>query len=268
MGNRKNMRIDFTKKRQLSSRRHNAPAVCYPHLLCFTLGAAVACWLLASVPFTANADDHGAAEKPAVVCIDPGHPSEVSAARTRQHGLTELDMNWQVAVLLAERLKARRYTVVMTKKSRDEFVTNRRRAEIANHAHALLLLRLHCDTGRGSGITFYAPTQPGRHGSDVGPSAQVIADSRAAAHAVHDGALPVLGRALHDNGVKSDCDTLIGGKQGALTGSIYSQVPAVTIEMVFLSNKADADFLRAEAGREKMADALAAGVAAWVEKSH
>jgi len=42
---------------------------------------------------------------------------------------------------------------------------------------------------------------------------------------------------LKDGGVRGDSKTLIGSKQGALTGSIFSQVPIVTIEMVVLAIK-------------------------------
>ena len=33
-------------------------------------------------------------------------------------------------------------------------------------------------------------------------------------------------------GVKTDRQTAIGGKQGALTGSVFSEVPVVTVEML------------------------------------
>jgi N-acetylmuramoyl-L-alanine amidase len=49
-----------------------------------------------------------------------------------------------------------------------------------------------------------------------------------------------------------------------LTGSIFSRVPVVTIEMVVLSNKQDAKFIKAERGQAKMAKAIADGVAKFV----
>ena len=68
-------------------------------------------------------------------------------------------------------------------------------------------------------------------------------------------------------GVRGDSATAIGSKQGALTASIFSQVPIVTIEMVDLSNKADADFIKSEAGQKRMAHAISAGVAAFATPS-
>ncbi|HEX2950650.1 MAG TPA: hypothetical protein VHV83_13970, partial [Armatimonadota bacterium] len=36
-----------------------------------------------------------------VVCLDPGHPSEVNTGRTVQHGVMEIAINWQVSQRLA-----------------------------------------------------------------------------------------------------------------------------------------------------------------------
>ncbi|HEY3379878.1 MAG TPA: N-acetylmuramoyl-L-alanine amidase [Armatimonadota bacterium] len=200
------------------------------------------------------------AQAGAVVCLDAGHPSEVNAGRTVQHGVTEVTMNWQVTQRLAAVLRARGVTVVLTKRTEREYVSNRRRAEIANAAHAALLLRLHCDTGRGSGITVYYPDRPGRAQGVTGPSRDVLRDSAIAANLLHDGAAAILGSALHDNGVKGERATYIGRRQGALTGSIFSQLPVVTVEMVFLSNLHDARFIRSPRGQQLLANALAEGV--------
>ncbi len=201
------------------------------------------------------------------ICLDPGHPSEVNAACTVQNGVTELAMNWQVAQRLASLLRAHDITVVMTKRSRDEFITNRRRAEIANAVHAALLLRLHCDTGRGSGFALYYPDHAGKHDGHVGPSAAVMAASKRAAGLLHAGMVAALGATLRDNGIKTDRQTAVGRKQGALTGSIFSTVPVVTVEMVVLSHKADADFIRNAGGQQRIAEALAESVRRYVHSS-
>ena len=71
-----------------------------------------------------------------------------------------------------------------------------------------------------------------------------------------------LGEALRDNGVRTDYQTKVGREQGgALTGSIFSEVPVVTIEMVVLSNPDDAEFIKTEEGQRRMAESIADGVA-------
>ncbi len=200
-----------------------------------------------------------------VVCIDPGHPSEVSSAETEQNGVTEVAMNWEVALRLKALLEAKGITVVMTKNSLMEKVTNKRRAEIANDAGAAILLRLHCDTGNNHGYTIYAPNRQGTAQGKTGPSQAIIDTSQKAAEVLHTGINTVLsGSVLRDNGVKGDSATSIGSKQGALTGSIFSTVPAVTVEMCFLSNADDAQFISSETGQNKMADALARGVVEYL----
>lgn len=200
-----------------------------------------------------------------VVCIDPGHPSEVSSAETEQNGVTEVAMNWEVALRLKALLEAKKITVVMTKSSLMEKVTNKRRAEIANDAGAAILLRLHCDTGNNHGYTIYAPNRQGTAQGKTGPSQAIIDASQKAAELLHTGMNTLLsGSILRDNGVKGDSATSIGSKQGALTGSIFSTVPAVTVEMCFLSNADDAQFISSESGQDKMAAALALGVVEYL----
>ena len=74
-----------------------------------------------------------------------------------------------------------------------------------------------------------------------------------------------LSGALRDNGVRTDYQTKVGREQGgALTGSIFSEVPVVTVEMVVLSDRDDAEFIKAEAGQRRMAAAIADGIARFV----
>jgi N-acetylmuramoyl-L-alanine amidase len=203
-----------------------------------------------------------------VVCLDPGHPSEVSSGRTVQNGIAEVDANWAVASELGALLRQADVQVVFTKSRADQFVTNRQRAQIANRASSSLMLRLHCDTGGGSGITFYYPEREGSSGGMRGPSQEVRRQSRVAAQALHAAAVTRLGTALADNGIKPDHETKIGSKQGALTGSIYSTVPVVLVEMVFLSNKHDAEFVSSHEGQQALARALAAGVIQYLSHSN
>jgi len=66
-------------------------------------------------------------------------------------------------------------------------------------------------------------------------------------------------------GLRSDAATYIGGQQGALTGSIYSRVPVVLVEMVTLSHRGDDAFIATDAGQLSMARALTAGIAAGLK---
>lgn len=201
------------------------------------------------------------------VCLDPGHPSENNDGATLYNGLTEVKINWQVAQLLAILLREQGISVVMTKDYLTQSVTNQKRALIANQAKANLFMRLHCDSGGGpgiNGITFYYPDRQGTKDGKTGPPLDIIAKSRRASSVIHAKTVAKLGVSLHDNGIKGESQTLIGEKQGALTGSIYSEVPVITVEMVFLDYEPDARFIGSEDGREKMAEALNEGIMTYL----
>jgi N-acetylmuramoyl-L-alanine amidase len=198
-------------------------------------------------------------EDSVVVVIDPGHPSETSAG-TVQRGVAEVHIAWQVAGRLSAELRSRGYRVVMTKDREDQLVHNERRARIANEAGAALMVRLHCDANVGSGFAVYHPDRPGTVRGVTGPSDSVIEQSRRAAAAVHAGMAAVLGERLHDGGIRGDSHTYVGSRQGALTGSIFSRVPVLTIEMVVLGHPSDARFIISDEGQALMARAIAEGV--------
>lgn len=197
-----------------------------------------------------------------VICIDPGHPSE-NGVGTRGKNLTEVAVCWKVALALRDELRAGGYTVVLTKSTENQKVTNRKRAEIANASKAALLLRLHCDAGKGTGFATYFPDRTGKVGKVTGPARAVLSASKAAASKFHPAAVGALD-GLSDAGLHPDTKTMIGGKQGALTGSIYSRVPVLLVEMAVLQNPKDEAFFLAPGGYQKMAKALAAGVRAAV----
>jgi N-acetylmuramoyl-L-alanine amidase len=203
-----------------------------------------------------------------VVCIDPGHPSETSAGTVSRDGtLTERHVDWVVALRLRDLLEQSGYRVVLTKSSEREMVKNRTRAEIANTAHASLFLRLHCDSAPTNGLAIYYPDRQGHSHGTVGPSQQVIRDSRDAAQAMHAAIIDALAGKLRDRGVHGESATLIGARQGALTGSIYARVPAVTVEMVVLDNAHDFALARTDSGQNLIARALFAGVNAYFKKA-
>ena len=196
------------------------------------------------------------------ICIDPGHPSEVGEG-ARGKELTEIRAAWLVAKRLEALLKAAGHEVKLTKLSEKEFVKNRKRAEISNTFQANLLVRLHCDSEGGTGFWTYFPDRPGTDSTGKrGPSAEVITACKQKAPKFHAALAAGLKGALRDNGCLPDIRTAVGSKQGALTGSIWSQVPVVLVEMCVLSNAKDEAFLLSEVGQERMAKALAAGVEA------
>jgi N-acetylmuramoyl-L-alanine amidase len=204
----------------------------------------------------------GVEPHPAIV-IDPGHPSEVSSGATMHNGTSEVHIAWLVAQRLATLLRAQGYTVVMTKPAERTMVTNVERARIGNSAKATLVVRLHCDDSPDSGYAIYHPDRAATVQGRTGPSETVMGASAAAAESLHVSMSRMLAGKLKDGGVRGDSKTAIGSKQGALTGSVFSDVPVVLIEMVTLSNARDAAFIEQPAGQSLMAQAIAQGIARY-----
>ena len=212
-------------------------------------------------------DDKAVALKNRTVCIDPGHPSEVNSGNAVQNGTTETHIDWAVAKKLQKALISKGFRVVMTKNHESQLVRNRNRAQIANRAKATLMVRLHCDTGNDRGFALYYPDRTGTISGVTGPDENVRLRSRRAAENLAEEMEKVLGGDLKSGGVRGESKTFIGGKQGALTGSVFSKVPIVTVEMVTLSRSADAIFIKSEAGQNKMAQAIANGIESFLKAS-
>jgi N-acetylmuramoyl-L-alanine amidase len=179
------------------------------------------------------------------VCLDPGHPSE-NGAGSRGKRLTEVEVAWRVAKRLEELLLADGYQVVLTKRTQNEKVVNRRRAEIANSSQADLLLRLHCDAAAGSGFGVYYPAHSGRAHRVTGPSAAVRQASAALARKFH----PAVAQAL----------------QGVHKDRGFSKVPVLLVELAVLTNPRDEAFLASKKGFEALCQALRKGVYAAVPR--
>ena len=123
------------------------------------------------------------------------------------------------------------------------------------------MVRLHCDAGSGTGFALYYPDRQGTAEGRTGPSARVMTRSRAAAVALNTAMAALLSPAhLRNGGVLGDSRTYVGSQQGALTGSIFSEVPVVTVEMAVLTNRHDARFIGSPEGQARMAGAIIAGV--------
>lgn len=195
-----------------------------------------------------------------IIAIDPGHPSETSGG-CAHHGLSELQICWEVALKLEKLIaKEPKLKSIKTKSEVNTKVTNRERAEISNEAGAAMMIRLHCDSGKGTGCTVYYPDKQGTKFGVTGPSAEVISRSQMAAESMQKGLAKILGSQLKLNPIKTDSVTYVGSKQGALTGSIFSQVPAIVVEMVYLNNASDAALIKTPEGQDLLAKAMLEGI--------
>jgi len=201
--------------------------------------------------------------QPPMVAIDPGHPSETSQGASGPEGATEIQVNWAVGKKLQALLEGAGYRVVLTKLVEEELVTNRHRAEAGTLHGADVMVRLHCDAGDHRGTATFYPDRQGERWGVTGPSPEVIEGSGAFANVFHPAMIEALGLDWPDLGIKGDSKTFVGSQQGALTGSIFSTIPVVTVEMVVITQPEGEAFISSPEGQDRMAQAIFSGIEAY-----
>jgi len=170
------------------------------------------------------------------VVIDPGHGGHDPGA-IGITGLQEAQVNMKLARLLAARLDAEGVRVVLTRTD-DVYVPLEERAEVANRVGADLFISIHNNScprdcvGTGT-ETYYLPTRW---------------ENEVAAAALQDELVRAAG--LPDRGIK----------RRNLAVLRHSQVPAVLVEVAFLSSPHEEQLLRSDAFLNRAADGMMQGI--------
>ena len=224
--------------------------------------------MLATAPLTAGKK---------VVVIDPGHGG-IDPGTQSANGLLEKDLVLAEGLHLAKTLRARGFTVFMTRDT-DIFIPLRDRVSFARAHHADLFISLHADSNpdpQVNGLSIYtlsdgrsdreaAALAKRENQSDAiagvdlsggnSPVAPILIDlaqrdtinksSRFAEGALAQlaGATDILARSPH--------------RSASLAVLVAPDVPAVLIELGYLSNRADAAQMKTQAWRARVADAIA-----------
>ncbi|MBI5144603.1 MAG: N-acetylmuramoyl-L-alanine amidase [Candidatus Omnitrophica bacterium] len=212
------------------------------------------------------------------IVIDPGHGGTDPGAIGRR-GLREKDVNLDVAKRLATLLRRQGVEVTMTR-TVDKFISLQRRVDIANSSGADLFLSLHSNANRVRGL----------NGLEVYYVSPKVSDSQRALSSAKDASLAlgnaqiassslnlkailwdmiytsnraesiVLSRSIC-RAINRQLDTKVIGVKG---GNFYvlkgARIPAVLIEIGFLSNYNEERLLRNSYYRQQMAEAIAQGI--------
>ncbi|HUT33991.1 MAG TPA: N-acetylmuramoyl-L-alanine amidase [Planctomycetota bacterium] len=180
------------------------------------------------------------------VCIDPGHGGKDPGAVSRRR-LQEKDVVLPTALLLAAELRSRGFETVLTRES-DVFVELEDRPVVATRKGADLFVSVHANAIRDAsyhGIeVFYW------YGSWSAASAATRREGVELAQAIK--------RACERGGLS------VRNMRGADFKVLrYSRVPATLVEIGFLTNRAEEQALRTRAYRQRVAAAIADGIAAY-----
>jgi N-acetylmuramoyl-L-alanine amidase len=214
-----------------------------------------------------------AAASTPVVVIDPGHDllanlqtepigpgsatrkiKDGGGTRGVVSGTTEAQLNLAISLRLQKLLERSGVKVVLTRKrTAGTSIGNVARAGIANRAGAALFLRIHADgasssSSRGSHTLYPALRQ--------GWTNDIYARSRTAARTVQRELVQALG--FPDRGLQERSD---------FTGFNWADVPAILVEVGFMTNPAEDRALATDAYRDRAARGLCRGVLRYLGRA-
>ena len=214
-----------------------------------------------------------AARPPAVVVIDPGHDlranprtEPIGPGSTTMKikdgggthgvvtGLREAELNLRVALRLRPLLEHAGVRVVMTRtRTAGTSIGNVARARIANRAHAALFLRIHADGSLDPSSRGTHTLYPAFH---RGWTDDVYAPSRRAAAVVQEELVRALG--FPDRGRQERSD---------YTGFNWADVPAILVEMGFMTNPTEDRLLATPRYEQRAALGLCRGTLRFLGRS-
>lgn len=205
-----------------------------------------------------------------VICIDPGHqrkgdmsqePIGPGASEMKfkvsygtqgvTTGIPEYEINLQAAKILRTYLEKMGFEVIMTRESHDVNITNSERAIFANENKADLVIRIHADGSDNSetnGISLQIPAENGTY------TKKIYKESNKCA--------AIMSSYLKNEGFKFNNIY----ERSDLTGFNWSEVPAVLVEMGFMSNAEEDQKLSQKGYQQKMMKSLANATQAYFKK--
>ena len=174
-----------------------------------------------------------------LVIVDAGHgghdPGTISA-----NGLHEKNINLRVAAKVANLLEQRGVAVVMTR-WQDRYIELEERSDIANRRNADLFVSIHSDS---------APSR-----SPQGFTVYVATAASAEAYRVAD----AINQAMEGTGTNNR-----GIREADYNVLVNTDGPAVLVELGYLSNTQDTARLADDGFRDRLAQAIANGVQAYL----
>jgi N-acetylmuramoyl-L-alanine amidase len=217
-----------------------------------------------------------------VVAIDPGHGGEKDGALSAE-GLKEKDLTLQVARRLQARLRRGGARVVLTR-SGDDAVALAQRAALANAEQADVFVSIHLNSMSGGSAARGAETyflsagasdasaravaarenadrlagEPERSpGDTVAGILEDLADSANLAESSR------LAQAVHERVARVAGTSGRGVRQAPFYVLAGARMPAILVELGFLSHPEEGRLLGTAARQEALARAIAEGIAAW-----
>jgi N-acetylmuramoyl-L-alanine amidase len=217
-----------------------------------------------------------------LIVLDPGHGGRDSGT-VGQHGTREDDLILRYARELQRTLLARGYEVILTRED-DTYVDHNQRIGLARERHADLFMSLHADAHedrsvRGASVYTLSQRRSDRMEAEIKQTGDfVLYDVEVSED---DGVGDIL-LDLAQSATRQNSDRLANAlitsmrpvmpllknpkRRGALLVLLSPDVPAVLVEVAFLSNAKDEANLTSPAWRRQAVDAIANGVDRYFEE--
>ncbi|WP_455716686.1 N-acetylmuramoyl-L-alanine amidase [Anaerosporobacter sp.] len=200
-----------------------------------------------------------------IIAIDPGHQSKGNSAleavgpgaSTKKakvaSGTTgvstkvpEYKLTLEVSLKLKEALLDRGYEVVMTREKNDVNISNKERALLANESGADICIRIHADGSTNqsvNGASALYPSTKNPYVSNLSKASKKLAASV----------------------IKNFCNKTGAKNRGTvtrddLTGTNWSTIPVIVLEMGFMSNKAEDRKMQKDSYQAKMVEGICNGI--------
>lgn len=177
-----------------------------------------------------------------IIVLDPGHGGSDPGA-IGKGGLFEKDITLKFGLKLKQLLKNAGATVIMTRE-KDVYPTLGERVDLANQLNSDIFVSIHCNSfagvDPGGTETFISPT----------PTSQTIL----LAEKVQENLVKAIG--LFDRGVKSDQFYVLNN----------TTMPAILVEVAFLSKDEEAELLKQDDFQFKAANGIYVGILAYLIK--
>ncbi|MDD2371896.1 MAG: N-acetylmuramoyl-L-alanine amidase [Firmicutes bacterium] len=215
-------------------------------------------WTFTKLSNIPNFDEKTAGLAGKVIWIDPGHGSAYSGyydPGAIGNGLREVDTNTLFANELANKLRAAGATVLLTRTIADPGLTidNRQRSYMADEANTDIFISIHSNssaltTAYGAETYYYAPDTTAEDPGYNKVSDQRIVNSIALANYIQP--KMAAGGGFYDRGVKYQDFAVIR----------ESAMPAVLVEIGFLSNASDATKIKNATTRTNTVNGIYLGI--------
>lgn len=178
-----------------------------------------------------------------LVVIDPGHGGIDPGTVSEEYNIYEKDIVLDVGLKLCSILEKAGVSVYMTRTT-DVFMKPSEKIAVANEKDAALFVSLHCDSFDNKSVrglsTYYYPKDYASRGSLTG---------KEYAKAVQDELIKI---------PNTKSRGIIQGKKLIVLN--HAEMPAVLVEMGYLSNSEDIKFLLSDELKTKYAEAIAEGI--------